>query len=339
MQLNDSNDMFQISGRALTSIPFSVDEKIYTFHCLGSAFNLPVGAILVDFVEMDLDAFLRSAQMIYASSPALPGLSDANIEAELFFDGLAGRLSVSGYEESLKYRKSKYQYEKWIRFNPVLTELLVNVFRRYWRSDSNMSLSAVSLAATERWLTKLQDWQSALREVSQRHSTIPQCIASDLLTKNSPPFDEELDISSFRYVDNDRCIILQSVQDIFSAVIYDALEVAEKGIAINTCLNCGKLFIPAKRKDEKYCRRLFDGDRTCKDVGTALHTDPFQAAYRKWYQATADSSQARKYKRLFPKEFEEKIRPLIEAAKAAREEYQERNDLAGFVQWLQDCQL
>lgn len=38
---------------------------------------------------------------------------------------------------------------------------------------------------------------------------------------------------------------------------------------INTCANCGKLFIPSSKSNEKYCNYLIDAEssRTCKDVG------------------------------------------------------------------------
>lgn len=38
---------------------------------------------------------------------------------------------------------------------------------------------------------------------------------------------------------------------------------------INTCANCGKLFIPLSKSNEKYCNYLIDTEssRTCKDVG------------------------------------------------------------------------
>ena len=38
---------------------------------------------------------------------------------------------------------------------------------------------------------------------------------------------------------------------------------------INTCANCGKLFIPLSKSNERYCNYLIDTEssRTCKDVG------------------------------------------------------------------------
>ena len=38
---------------------------------------------------------------------------------------------------------------------------------------------------------------------------------------------------------------------------------------INTCINCGKLFIPSSKSNEKYCNNplSIDSSRTCKDVG------------------------------------------------------------------------
>lgn len=72
---------------------------------------------------------------------------------------------------------------------------------------------------------------------------------------------------------------------------------------ISRCENCNKLFVPAGRKDARYCNRIIDeSDKTCSDVGSykkynkKAKDNPIYAAYMKAYRRNNSKTRTKKKK-------------------------------------------
>lgn len=75
-------------------------------------------------------------------------------------------------------------------------------------------------------------------------------------------------------------------KNIFSLVGFEVRKLFSAGVYIKTCDNCGRFFIPAARRDEKYCDFPFRGNKTCKQLAFTerLKKDDIIGTYRKIYK-------------------------------------------------------
>ena len=103
------------------------------------------------------------------------------------------------------------------------------------------------------------------------------------------------------FTDKNKKFILENIPYSFSSkMFYDILFITfrefvfqNKDITIQACQNCNKYFIPATKHDTKYCDSLFDGKKTCKEIGVQkayaekLENDRLLKKWRSRYQALA----------------------------------------------------
>ena len=79
-------------------------------------------------------------------------------------------------------------------------------------------------------------------------------------------------------------------------ISFKQLISAKEKIRVQACENCGKYFIPQTAHDTKYCNSLFNGKKTCKQIGIdktyneRLKTDAILKAYRSRYQSLSHSA-------------------------------------------------
>lgn len=81
-------------------------------------------------------------------------------------------------------------------------------------------------------------------------------------------------------------------------------------INILECENCGDFFLPKTRNDEKYCDKIHENGRTCKDMGyeNKIKSDEIMSEYRRVYK--------------------------IQNAKKRRRAKKDPNAEAGFKRWV-----
>lgn len=77
-----------------------------------------------------------------------------------------------------------------------------------------------------------------------------------------------------------------SFSDFSSLLGFEIRQMIGKNSEIKVCKNCGRFFIPANRRDEKYCDNTFQGFKTCKQVAFSMRVDKDEVlkAYRKIYK-------------------------------------------------------
>ena len=82
-----------------------------------------------------------------------------------------------------------------------------------------------------------------------------------------------------------------SFSSLLSAYYFCVLYFVENNIPIKTCKNCGIYFIPENRVSSVYCNRIFENNKTCKEVGAnnayneKLKKDEVNLLYRKTLSA------------------------------------------------------
>lgn len=77
-----------------------------------------------------------------------------------------------------------------------------------------------------------------------------------------------------------------SFSDFYNLLGFEIRQMIGKHSEIKVCKNCGRFFIPAKRRDEKYCDNIFQDLKTCKQVAFSIRVDKDEVlkAYRKIYK-------------------------------------------------------
>lgn len=84
---------------------------------------------------------------------------------------------------------------------------------------------------------------------------------------------------------------MYSFSSLLSAYYFCVLYFVENNIPIKICKNCGKYFIPENRVSSVYCNRIFENNKTCKEVGAnnayneKLKKDEVNLLYRKTLSA------------------------------------------------------
>lgn len=103
-------------------------------------------------------------------------------------------------------------------------------------------------------------------------------------------------ISQFYGLYNYRNINHSYISSDFYELVYIAFKVLvdyKKNIEIRICKNCNKYFIPDTAHNTKYCDSLFDGKRTCKEIGPmnthikTIENNPLLKRYRNRYKELA----------------------------------------------------
>lgn len=108
------------------------------------------------------------------------------------------------------------------------------------------------------------------------------------------------DLRNF-YTDKNKKYIINNIPYAFESnkyfdilfISFKQLISTKKNVKVQACANCGKYFIPQTAHDTKYCNSLFDGKRTCKQIGAEkeynekLEKDSVLKTYRSRYQALA----------------------------------------------------
>jgi len=103
------------------------------------------------------------------------------------------------------------------------------------------------------------------------------------------------------FTDKNKKFILENIPYSFSSkMFYDILFITFREFAnigkdtfIQQCENCNNYFIPSTAHDTKYCDSLFDGKKTCKQIGSQktytekLEKDRLLKKWRSRYQALA----------------------------------------------------
>ena len=106
-------------------------------------------------------------------------------------------------------------------------------------------------------------------------------------------------VSQFYGLYNSKNIKSSYISPNFYEIIYISFKELvnyKKKLEILICKNCNKYFIPDTAHNTKYCDSLFDGKRTCKEIGPmnthtkTIENDPLLKRYRNRYKDLANQA-------------------------------------------------
>lgn len=60
------------------------------------------------------------------------------------------------------------------------------------------------------------------------------------------------------------------IEDFCDLMYYEFMHIMKTGRRIKICKNCGRYFVLKDKRKREYCDRIFEGDKTCKDIGAAI---------------------------------------------------------------------
>ena len=84
------------------------------------------------------------------------------------------------------------------------------------------------------------------------------------------------------------CAILESFEEF---LYFEFCEMLKNGLMAKKCSLCGRYFVSKDNRNRKYCNRIYEGNKTCKDIGAKLlfkektEDDPYLARYEDLRQA------------------------------------------------------
>lgn len=229
------------------------------------------GSILIDFLEMDYEEF-------YMKYPWLLSIVDANkIIATSEFD-----LS----EEIQRYEDIKKQFVEaaHVCFDPKLENKYSyiekgNVQQRYayyilkanpsFENDLKigLKLAACPTPHIDNKEISPKVWIEKIRDEGEKES-------ADFILTTQPRF-----VDSYWFY---------SLADV---MYFELMNVVKGNILIKRCENCKRYFIPSRRNDALYCKRIAPGsEKTCIEIGAIkkyekqIASNPIKKAYRTEYK-------------------------------------------------------
>ena len=123
------------------------------------------------------------------------------------------------------------------------------------------------------------DFSEYDKSIKESNFNSPEAFAKYI--KNECKKNQNFQIKNYMY----------SFSSLLSAYYFCVLYFVENNIPIKTCKNCGRYFIPENRVSSVYCNRIFENNKTCKEVGAnnadneKLKKDEVNLLYRKTLSA------------------------------------------------------
>ena len=60
------------------------------------------------------------------------------------------------------------------------------------------------------------------------------------------------------------------IEDLSEFLYFEFMQMMKSGRQIKICKNCGRYFVLKDKRKREYCDRIFEGDKTCKEIGAAI---------------------------------------------------------------------
>ena len=203
--------------------------------------------------------------------------------------------------------------------NPVGNEFL-ELYRKFKNANSELALfySFYNTSEADRKNNECMLFSfigAAIDDAYEKNDRIN----TELLKKTifTYPF---LDTINLQMKFNEEGNTIYSFGKFWDAVVFDLHEMLKLKSIICKCENCGKLFIPLARSDEKYCDYTYMDGKSCKQLGyeNKVKNDGVLSQYRKIYK----TQNARKQRNSHIPQIAERFKAWAEFAKKQLESCQ-----------------
>ena len=261
----------------------------------------PIGVLLFDFLDADLSntVFIKKCVMKYGSTALNTYLTkscdfedilnnNSNIENE-------DSINMELFEKVLKSEALKILDE----YVFIQTELK-HIVKFSYNFENKLYLQG--LTPSQRYFIYIntylrnnkQNLFSYLKNVSMSYNIdfsqykTSLKINSNTTAENLAKQIKKADKRNHNYHVN---TFSYNFSSLLSAYYFCLLYFIENNIPIKKCQNCNKYFIPENRNSSIYCNRIFEKDKTCKEIGAniayneKLKKDEITSLYRKTLSA------------------------------------------------------
>lgn len=260
----DENPYHIVDAKLINEYP-DISKKIFinTFLEMNTIVQ-PIGTFFIDFFNVDLNSVNSLMDFVFKYGlDLILNMNKSNIlksyecysedEFEITFNKLHSSLKdalvkiQNNFKESVQFC---FQDSGDKEIN------LLDAKRRYFLSFNKAfgGIHARYLAKLQPYSENIQTNFTSFYDTSVKLENYEQ---SELIEKVAA---RDLAFIPFSY----DCLKLENALFISFINLLDT-----NNLNINTCINCGKLFIPSSKSNEKYCNNplSIDSSRTCKDVG------------------------------------------------------------------------
>lgn len=261
----------------------------------------PIGSLLFDFLDADLSdtTFIKKCTMKYGSTALNTGFSDScdfeNILNNKNNDEDSESINMELFEKTLK-KESHYVLDEYISIQSELKQIVefsYNLENKSYLQGLTPSQRYFIYINTCLKNSKL-DLFSYLKDVSMSYNiNFSQYKTSVKINFNTTPESlakqiKKVDKRNHNYHLN---TFFYSFSSLLSVYYFCLLYFIENNIPIKICQNCNKYFIPENRNSSIYCNRIYEKNKTCKEIGAniayneKLKKDEITSLYRKTLSA------------------------------------------------------
>ena len=216
-------------------IPSTINEKYYILE-ENKIVPKKLGTFLLDFLNIDFNNFEKSKRFILEYIFFLYLLK---IDNEISKHSKIGTLNINcDTSSSIILNESEIQF------------YLNEIYKKYKNEFINIQNIYKYIVNYEKY----------------NNYTIPlKKLSYNVLNLKIRCFYDQF-ISTYNFQNISDIFLSCDIKDIFF-ISLRMIAVNYKNIKIQVCKNCNKFFIPETNHDTKYCDSLFNGKKTCRDIG------------------------------------------------------------------------
>lgn len=285
LETNDLEKKYLISCH----LPLSKQYKSsYTHKCMGD--------IIIDFLNIDIDAFIGAILKSNILDPHISAISYNNL-CEIIADKTEIYLSI-----------------------PIVNTLVKSLNR-----TNNMEQTANT--AKKALKGYQEDYSNYFKSNKVENDSYVDWIFSGMF--------DQMRVNIVYDEDSSKFYNMYVIDDLLSLLSFDFSNAYNHNIYFKICQNCKNFFTPKNRSDEIYCDRIYKNGKTCKQIGyfEKEKSDPFKklftAARKTQYARIGYNKHIENYR-------DKHYKPWLKAAQEAKVQFEANNDVDGFRQWIED---
>lgn len=261
---------------SLLQLEFSIQEDSNQYKFINpSAQLLPIGSILVDFLNLDIE-WLTGIIEKYNGLDALKAIEKIHTDMTLKYNLIFATLIKNFLAENTYYIKSGGKLED------LYDDALLSLVKFYGLVFPNINQS----------INEIMVYTASFLNVQKSHyiSTFSFMSKHDRFYETVMNSEQFLEIQNIRYKVNPQIVNKNMVlneqfylNDYQSFLAVEFMQIYKRNLVIKQCENCNDWFIPTTRSDEIYCDKKNSNGRSCKQIG--WENKPKDEAYNVYRKA------------------------------------------------------
>lgn len=285
------NIAFDMNNKTECLNHFSIEKKNgFIFESVKRCEIRPIGSILIDFLNIDLDSDNDMVNFIakYCFVDLLTEFAKKN------------KINIGQY----------YKKDKFLITQQSLSDLFLTLQSEYEDDFTFYQDTFINLITDEQDNINPTKFDAVEAEFRAEFPELfeDESANFDLITLSYRINDLRLDFTmdDFYYTHKElnlsKNIPYSFMTDDYLNILFISFKKLlslDNNIKIKKCANCNKYFIPKTMHDTKYCDEIFKDNKTCKEIGRelaykeSLAKEPLLKAYRSRYQTLSKQASER----------------------------------------------